>query len=138
MPFDPRAFLGTARLLDVPHRQNPNEADLRTARGRAYYSAYLVARERLAGMGHHRPPGDQNGTHGWLLKRLRGANDDDVRSLGRRLGALFDGRVGADYDLQDQSGYSSMSGHNAAVKAEQWIRDFEHLSDAKLRTALRP
>jgi hypothetical protein len=132
VPFDSSTFLPVARKLDTA---TGSEADLRTAYGRAYYAAYLVARERLSALGHKHARADQVGVHAWLLGKLKNANDPDVRVLGRQLRGLYDGRLLADYDI-DLQNYAPGMGHIAAVRAEQWIREFRGIPDARLRGAL--
>lgn len=133
MPFDPIGFLATARSLDKDH---PDEAALRTCSGRAYYAAYLVARERLKALGFVRPSHEEGSAHSWLIGKLKRSVDRDVRALGRSLLGLFDERKDADYDL-DRQAYAPGGGHLAAVRAEQWIREFRRIPDARLTDGLR-
>jgi uncharacterized protein (UPF0332 family) len=135
MPFDPREFLAVAHSLDGGSTPGV-EAALRTCRGRAYYSAYLVARERLAAVGIVMPLKHQGGQHQWLLSKLRSSRDDETRRLGKRLTRLYDQRIRADYDLLDCSDYEPKSGHNAAVSAEQWINEFLRLRDDELKKGI--
>jgi hypothetical protein len=137
MPFDPTDFLKVARDLDTPPAKS-NEAQLRAAFGRAYYSAYLVARDRLAAVGHTRPRYDASGVHEWLLQKLTTAKrDPEIQELGDILASLFDGRRLADYDIVQQAPYAPGKGYNQAVRAEQWIRDFNKISDDRLRNNIR-
>lgn len=118
MAFDPVGFLATARRLDAAGSPGP-ESDLRTAHGRAYYSAYLYARERLKSIGRKCPRGTQS--HKWLLDQFRNAQTSEVRTLGRRLGGLYEARLDADYELDKQADFTPGSGHRAAVRSEHWM-----------------
>ena len=86
IPFDPLEFLALARTLtDL----GDNEANLRTAVGRAYYAVFLVARQRTG-------VSTASGTaHGDVVRALR-ARD---RALADQLGRPRRLRNVADYEL---------------------------------------
>jgi hypothetical protein len=92
VPFDPAGFLTIARTL--VGRGNADEAELRTAVGRAYYGVFLVARERLTQTGEIIPTWtsddhwivitalrSRGGPYGDQLHRLRGERNRDDYDL---------------------------------------------------------
>lgn len=83
MPFRPELFLDLARELA---QQPATEARLRTAVSRAYYAAFLTARDRLRIQGEGHQP---------VLHAARTVH----RPTGEKLSALFRFRILADYDL---------------------------------------
>jgi uncharacterized protein (UPF0332 family) len=83
--FDPLRFLSLARELS-----SGDEARLRTSVSRAYYSSFLVARERL-GLTRERVPE----VHRTVIEELGARN----RPAGVRLHRLRRMRNIADYDL---------------------------------------
>lgn len=85
MTFDPNRFLGLARELAS---NSDDEARLRTAVGRAYYSVFLQAREILGIRERRR-------VHGLVIGRLRSVD----RASGDQLDLLQALRGEADYDL---------------------------------------
>ena len=87
-PFDPLEFWRQAQNLST---QNNNEVTLRTAIGRAYYSLFLLARERLKVSG-------RRGIHATVVQRVK-ARD---RTTGDQLHFLMRLRHTADYQLVPQ------------------------------------
>jgi uncharacterized protein (UPF0332 family) len=86
MTFDPNEFLNVANKL----AQNAqDEASLRTAVGRAYYSVFLQACEKLGIQGRRRR------VHGFVIGRVR-HNDP---AAGNQLAKLEALRGEADYQL---------------------------------------
>jgi hypothetical protein len=86
IPFDPLEFLALARTLtDL----GENEANLRTAVGRAYYAVFLVARQRTG------VSAASGSAHGDVVRALS-AHD---RALADQLGRLRRLRNVADYEL---------------------------------------
>ena len=85
-PLNPRAFLEIARSL----AQNRDEASLRTAVNRAYYTAFLVARSKMLITG----PRDVHSRVIRVLEAMPGqaATAQNLRAL-RRL------RIAADYQM---------------------------------------
>jgi hypothetical protein len=136
MAFDPTQFLPIARRLDPGVSGGAGEGEIRTAMGRAYYSAFLVARERLTEAGFTPNPGLS--IHQWVLARLKTATDAHLKSLGGQLGSLFGNRKLADYDLGNQMGYSPGAGHRAASISEGWIRAFKTYPLADLKKNVLP
>ncbi len=89
MTFDPSEFLNVAsELARNPH----DEASLRTAVGRAYYSVFLQACEKLGIRGRRRR------VHGFVIGRLR--HDDPA--AGNELAKLETLRGEADYEMTVQ------------------------------------
>lgn len=85
MPFDPREFLEVA---DSMASQGRSEAALRTAVGRAYYAAFLRARDMLGVRGRRR-----------VKKRVIDELKKQDRHAGDQLDKLEELRDYADYDL---------------------------------------
>jgi hypothetical protein len=135
MVFNPLDYLPFGRSLDPPTPAPLSEVGLRTACGRAYYAAYLYARERLSGIGLSVPKGQP--VHQWLQQRLRTAKNNDIQDLGRRLTRLADIRSGADYTLDNQATFHRGYGEKAVATAEQWIKEFGLVSDAQLKKDIR-
>jgi hypothetical protein len=133
MPFDPNLLIPVARELDKAGSPL-GEAGIRSACGRAYYAAYLIARERLKSLGHVAP--STGSVHRWLGKKLRGSSDPAVRKLGQRLGKLSTQRVQADYELGAQAKYVSGFGRQKADQSSKWITDFLAIPDPQLTAAL--
>lgn len=86
MTFNPNEFL---RLANVLAANVNDEASLRTAVGRAYYTVVLQARDRLGLRGHRRK------IHGMVIGRLKAAD----RSAGDQLDKLETLRGEADYEM---------------------------------------
>jgi uncharacterized protein (UPF0332 family) len=89
MTFDPNRFFGLAQELAGGA---DDEARLRTAVGRAYYSAFLQARQFLGVTGRSR-------VHGRVIGGLRSVD----RAAGDQLAKLQALRAEADYDLAAQN-----------------------------------
>lgn len=87
-----RDFLALASRLAA----GPTEADWRSAVSRAYYAAFHVARELLAGLNFTVPRADR--AHQYLVFRLSNAGEPTVESAGRDLDTLRRLRNRADYD----------------------------------------
>ncbi len=133
MSFDPAAFARVAAQITTP-KTKPGEEHIRTACGRAYYAAFLTARERLIAKGHPLP---SDGTvHGKVLTILTGAEDRDVRALGHELQNFKGFRHDADYVLAGpyRSGvrFEQWYGALLAKSAHQWIDRFSGLAQSKL------
>ncbi len=88
MPFNPLGFFHVARRLAS---ESPGEAEYRTAVGRAYYCAFLVAREHL----RPRLTGKQLRSHTEVIEALRRRDF----GTGARLDTLHRLRLSADYQL---------------------------------------
>jgi hypothetical protein len=108
--FDPTAFNELAgellhSLSGMPVAESgPDQARVRTAVGRSYYAAFLVARQRLRSKGDITPSGGlQN--HRLVIDALGGANSD----LGSKMYRLVLRRNRADSNLSS-SGYTLQAG----------------------------
>lgn len=139
MAFDARGWLGTARLLD-PISGAPDEAAVRAAFGRAYYSAFQFALSKLASLGIK--PSRDDRKHQWILQILQAPlaspAADKMIALGGRLHALQKERTKADYILDDSSPFSRGAGSRLAEKAEIWIEEFRSIPAGDLKSAIRP
>jgi hypothetical protein len=82
--FDPLLFLTLARLLAT----TAEERHIRTAVGRAYYTAFLIARDKLGVV-------VQKDVHTEVIRALRGRN----RAWADKLDSLRRLRLAADYEL---------------------------------------
>jgi len=89
-PFDPNEFLILAARLS----QATAQAELRSAVSRAYYAAFLHAREVLGASGEVVPTGTGR-DHGLVLRALRARGGGTANLLGR----LRAQRGYVDYDL---------------------------------------
>jgi uncharacterized protein (UPF0332 family) len=86
MTFDPGEFLRVAHELS---QHNYDEASLRTAVNRAYYSVFLIARDKVG------LRGSQRHIHGQVIGRLRPID----RAAADQLDKLETLRGEADYEL---------------------------------------
>lgn len=86
--FDPEAYLLLAETLAS---MTPEEPCLRAAVSRAYYAAFLVAREK-------RPVEGKARVH----ERVRQEYGDDHAGIASRLGTMCRVRETADYDLSPE------------------------------------
>lgn len=95
-PFDPNEFFITARALAS---EDHSEACLRSAVGRAYYAAFLVARERVQAL---RPGALRRSTkRGWHQAVIAELKSID-RTAGDQLDSVRKLRVSADYYIESK------------------------------------
>jgi len=98
MSFDGADFLTLAdALVCDPNSPGPEEASLRSAISRAYYAAFLVARN----FGRDRLEFTPTGTgrdHWIVMNHFRSSPDRIRRKIGLDLDRLYDYRTSADYD----------------------------------------
>lgn len=94
--FDPKEFISFAQRLAVsPHMA---DVDIRNCLSRAYYGAYLMARQRASAAGRFRPT-FQGDDHALLIGRLSSAPEDELVHVADLLRLLRADRNKADYDL---------------------------------------
>ena len=96
--FDPRAFLSvTERALTGVE----DEAMVRAAISRAYYAAFLVAREYLHDrrMLVHPPSGKRWGSHERVIFSIGASRQPGVRNVRQALFRLKKQRTSADHEL---------------------------------------
>src|ERR1035441_7912099 len=93
MPFDWRDFLPLARSL----AGQPDEASLRSAVSRAYYSAYGVAEERRLADNIQLVPLNQAGLHKRLWATYGQHSDSRRQQIGIDGQRLHGRRIRADY-----------------------------------------
>ena len=84
-------------ILAAALARGATEADWRTAVGRAYYTAFHVARRWLEDAGFAVPRADR--AHAYLSLRLQNCGDASVEHAGGDLNILRQVRNHADYDL---------------------------------------
>jgi len=89
--FSSRKFLKLAIRL-VSDRDYEESCRIRTAVGRAYYAAFLNAKQKLERFGHKFPDG--GGVHRAVIKALMNRGDTQI---GSKLDALYEKRRIADY-----------------------------------------
>jgi hypothetical protein len=98
-PFDPRDFLALARRLAW---HSTDQASLRSAVSRAYYSVFLLARGKVGVTTRERP-------HKAVIDALKKLD----YSLGTKLAALRRLRTIADYDIMPR-----------CVRDRDWVRNW--------------
>lgn len=91
-PLDPLAFLALARELAG---QGADEAKLRTAVGRAYYTLFLIARDKTGVKG-------KKHVHEKVISAVKGRSG--YRAVGDQLAKLRRLRVYADYHMLPERG----------------------------------
>jgi hypothetical protein len=108
--FDPTAFNELAgellrNLSGTPVADSwPDQARVRTAIGRSYYAAFLVAREKLLDLGDRSPTGGLQ-DHRLVVDALGG----EISDLGNKMYRLRLRRNRADYNL-NPSGFTLQAG----------------------------
>lgn len=113
MPINPREFLVTARTLNSNQGIGFSEAVYRTAVGRAYYAAFLEAREK-ASLGHVR-----SDSHKVVIDHYNSLSTNTAGpQIANKLRSLSAKRKDADYELS-----RSFSGREAtaAIKTSESI-----------------
>jgi hypothetical protein len=123
MPFDWSEFLTLAEQLS----QNPaaNEASLRTAISRTYYSIFNVAYARA--MTTAGPfPGNQ-GMHQWCWVKYTSTGDQACRQLGLTGERLKQRRIRVDYQSGDIQQLPTLV-QRSIMEAHQFHRDFAALN----------
>jgi hypothetical protein len=108
--FDPTELISLAEELlsnlsgASVARSGPDQAKVRTAIGRSYYAAFLVAREKLVGLGYMTARGGSQ-DHLAVVDALGGKESD----LGGKMYGLRLKRNQADYNL-NPSGFTLQAG----------------------------
>ena len=101
--FDPRTFLSIAErcLEDDADGDDVDEALQRSAISRAYYAAFLVAREYLHvhGLLARPPVGKRWGSHERVIFSIGMMHHPGVRNVRKALFRLKKQRTSADYEL---------------------------------------
>lgn len=97
MGIEPRRFLDAAEEIHGGEEVSDDETRARISVGRAYYAAYLAAREVVRSA--RGEPGFTT-THGGLASTLKGAADSEVAKVGEDLENLKEMRERADYYLR--------------------------------------
>jgi uncharacterized protein (UPF0332 family) len=120
--MSPRDFLDLADELCSATR----EAGWRSAVSRAYYAAFHVAGQVLAGAGLVVPDGHQ--AHAYLWLRLSNSGQTDVCEAGRLLNVLRGPRNRADYNLRLP--FSEEDAFTQVQEAVAIIRTLEDLTSS--------
>lgn len=94
--FNPEDFLNLARVLLADTDPNLENARYRSSISRAYYAAFLKAREKCAERGGYRY-GNSPDVHREVIEDVKGILGD--RTSGDFLRSLRELRTKADYDL---------------------------------------
>ena len=95
--MNPSDNLELAKHLTSPDRGVPQEAAHRGAVGRAYYAAFIIARDALLRAGFPIP--DTGKAHAVVAEELKKSSNTDVAAAGGSLEDLRTQRNRADYDL---------------------------------------
>lgn len=123
MTFDWSEYLNLARKLAGTDANPGNEAELRSAISRAYYAAFITARNYLRDRDNIRIPRERS--HQFVINQFRESSDNYRAKLGRRLLRLRNYRVSADYhdtvpDIEDRT-------HQSLTLARRIILALENL-----------
>jgi uncharacterized protein (UPF0332 family) len=105
-----REFLTTAQHLI----QRSQEADWRTAAGRAYYGLLMEARAALLRWGFALPRRDQ--LHAAVRLRFLYAADPDLKTIGYALEDLSNLRNQSDYQLEQSGRFNNSARASQAVQ----------------------
>lgn len=97
MSYDPLKILALCKILSKGATSLDSETEARTVISRAYYSAFLYAREYLKVKYHVRFTG--TGEDHWIVEQLLMRRVD--RILGSTIRLLRENRTAADYDLNN-------------------------------------
>lgn len=95
--FNPRKFLDLGKRLLVDHGYGEEESRARTAVGRFYYAAFLVALQKLQSEGI--PIQDESKIHKEVIDTYM---DKGLSSIGDLLDQLREMRVDADYHMMPE------------------------------------
>jgi hypothetical protein len=93
--MDPRDNVDLAVFLSRRPQKAPPEAALRGACGRAYYAAFIVARDALERAGQLR---GSDSLHGLVPNLLKTSSNKALQDAGSLLGSLRVTRNSADYE----------------------------------------
>ena len=128
--FDPGEFLRLADLIGVADAAPHPQARFRSAVSRAYYAAFLTAREVLRPHLGNSVVDKKRGVHDVVIKALSwGDPGSGLRGPGAVLRQLKKDREQHDYDLPLTS--NSTLAKAAAADAEKIIRDLASLDASK-------
>jgi hypothetical protein len=129
--MNPGDFMALADRLAI----SSEEADLRTAVGRAYYSAFHVSKELIESCGIVLPQSAE--AHAKVVFCLKNAGNEDLDRAGTALGELRESRNDADYDLRDSQFQGSLvvlAQIDVAKQTVAWIRGVD---PGSVRSAIR-
>lgn len=97
MGIEPHYFLDAAEEIHGGEEVSDDETRARVSVGRAYYAAYLAAREVVRSA---RGDPEFTTSHGALASTLKEAADDEVAKVGEDLESLKEMRERSDYYLR--------------------------------------
>ncbi len=104
--MSPKSFLSLAgrlaREAKAPGNPDGSEAECRTAIGRAYYSAFLEAREFVVGLGFRVAEG--GACHNDVQLATNNCGNASLAKVSTHLRTLYQSRSVADYALHNLSG----------------------------------
>lgn len=121
--FRPRKFLKLAlRLIKDHNYEEP--CRIRTAVGRAYYAAFLNAKQKLERLGHRFP--DDGRVHTKVIDKLMERGDTGI---GSKLDELYEKRRVADYYMD--TSISKAEGTHYVGVSERIIYALEQLREKK-------
>jgi uncharacterized protein (UPF0332 family) len=131
--MDPRAFNQVA--IDIIVRRPPTgPAAYRSAISRAYYAAFHVAADALAGIGHS--PGSGDGSHKKVVIYLQQSGDEGLDSAAKTIDQMRTMRNHADYDMKNLDVEELSNVRRTAEMAQQAIDHLDvFVKDAERKNA---
>ena len=119
--MNPRDFGGLASRL--AGGENPTTAELRTAVGRAYYSAFNVAVALLKKLKVQLPTGWEG--HRLLAVAIRHCEDEHLTTVSHEFDELRAARWAADYDMQGVAVEDQRMVRKWCARAKQMIKKLD-------------
>jgi uncharacterized protein (UPF0332 family) len=116
--MDPLDFFATANRLKISQQ----EADIRTAIGRAYYAVFNYIRSYLAS---NNITLKHNFAHRDLQTSIRNSGINEARELAQKIQELYDERRNADYEM-GMTGWNTKDCNLLVFKAQMVIRSFQN------------
>lgn len=134
--MDPRDNVDLAVFLSNRPQKAPEEAALRGACGRAYYAAFVVARDALERAGQHL----DDAPHQAVPSFLKASSITSLQNAGSLLGSLRLTRNSADYEAGMRAvrgaPFNTLRAARAIVQAKEIISSIDTVSKADARLGL--
>lgn len=125
--MDGRDFIKVAKSLI----QGIEEAEYRSAVSRAYYGAFIFARQLLQSWGFYAEKGA--GAHGEVRNRFANCGLSNVEKAANKLRDFHSRRIDADYLRKEDIGKKKTAGFYVKI-AEDIVKDFEICTNEPERT----